>query len=68
VTAPQGLFLMNSEEVDRGSAAFAARLQKEAGADLGTAVDLGYRIVLARHPSSSEKDEAMTYLHDDPRG
>ncbi|HXA50362.1 MAG TPA: DUF1553 domain-containing protein, partial [Candidatus Acidoferrum sp.] len=66
VTAPQGLFLMNSEEVDRGSAAFAARLQKEAGTELGAAVDLGYRIALARHPSSSEKDEAMTYLHNDP--
>jgi hypothetical protein len=41
-------------------------LQKEAGSDLNAAVDLGYRIALARHPSSTEKDEAMTYLHNDP--
>jgi hypothetical protein len=66
VTAPQGLFLMNSEEVDRASAKFAERLQKEAGADLGAAVDLGYRIALARPPSGAEKDDSMTYLRNDP--
>ena len=31
VTAPQGLFLMNSDEVEKASEKFAERLQKEAG-------------------------------------
>jgi hypothetical protein len=66
VTAPQGLFLMNSDEIEKASAKFAERLQKEAGADLAAAVDLGYRIALGRHPSAGEKDESLTYLHDDP--
>jgi hypothetical protein len=65
VTAPQSLFLMNSEEVERASVKFAERLQKETGGDLGAAVDLGYRIALARHPSGREKDGALTYLHGD---
>jgi hypothetical protein len=29
-------------------------------------VDLGYRIALGRSPSGVEKDEAMTYLQNDP--
>jgi hypothetical protein len=66
VTAPQGLFLMNSEEVERASVKFAERLQKDTGGDLSAAIDLGYRIVLARRPSGSEKDEALTYLNNDP--
>jgi hypothetical protein len=65
VTAPQGLFLMNSEEVDKATVKFAERLQKEAGDDLGAAVDLGYRVAVGRHPSSREKDEAMTYVASD---
>ena len=40
MTAPQGLFMMNSDEIEKASAKFAERLQKEAGADLGSAVDL----------------------------
>jgi hypothetical protein len=66
VTAPQGLFLMNSDEVERASVKFGERLQKEAGTDLTAAVDLGYRIALGRSPSGVEKDEAMTYLQNDP--
>ena len=65
VTAPQGLFLMNGEEVDRASEKLAERLQKETGGDLAATVDLGYRIVLARHPSALERDEAMTYIQND---
>ena len=66
VTAPQGLFLMNSDEVENASGKFAERLQKDANGDLAEAVDLGYRMALSRHPSPREKDEAMTYLHNDP--
>ena len=66
VTAPQGLFLMNSDEVEKATDKFAERLRKEAGADLGAAIDLGYRVALGRRPSGDEKDQALTYLANDP--
>ena len=66
VTAPQSLFLMNDKLVTDASAKFADRLRKDAGGDLGQAIDLGYRIVLARPPSPREKDAALTYVNGDP--
>jgi hypothetical protein len=66
VTAPQGLFMMNSDEIDKASAKFAERLRKEAGGDIRSAVDLGFRIALARTPSAAEKDSALSYIQDDP--
>jgi hypothetical protein len=66
VTAPQGLFMMNSEDVENASAKLAARLQKESGGDLTNAVDLGYRLTLDRPPSSREKDQSLTYIEGDP--
>jgi hypothetical protein len=66
VTAPQALFLMNSEEVDKASACFGKRLCKETNGDLTSAVDLAYRIALARQPSVSERDRALKYLDNDP--
>jgi hypothetical protein len=66
VTAPQGLFLMNSPEIEKASTMFADRLKKESGDDLSKAVDLSYRITLARPPSPGEKDNALTYVGTDP--
>ena len=66
VTAPQGLFMMNSPEVERASAQFAERLKSESHGDLGAAVDLGYRIALSRPPSPAEKDHALTYVGNQP--
>src|SRR5204862_4246680 len=43
VTAPQGLFMMNSDEIDRAATKFAQRLQKEAPNDLRAEIDLAYR-------------------------
>ena len=60
VTAPQALFLMNSDEIDKATAHFAERLQKESGGDLHAAVDLGYRITLCRPLRPGEKDQALT--------
>jgi len=65
VTAPQGLFLMNSAEIEKASAMFAERLNVEAKGDLNAAVDLGYRIALSRPPSPSEKDQALSYVGTD---
>ncbi len=66
VTAPQALFMMNSEEVEGASAKLAERLQKESGGDLKAAVDLGYRLTFGRPPSGVEKDRALSYLENDP--
>jgi hypothetical protein len=66
VTAPQGLFLMNDKLVTDASAKFAERLRKETDGDLSQAIDLGYRIALARPPSAREKDSALSYVHGDP--
>jgi hypothetical protein len=66
VTAPQSLFLMNSDEIDKASARFAERLRSESGGDLGAAVDLGYQIALARPPAPAERDRSLAYLANDP--
>jgi len=66
VTAPQALFLMNSEVIERASTKFAERLKRDSSGDLGAAVDLGYRVAVARLPSATERDAALAYLEGDP--
>ncbi len=66
VTAPQSLFMMNSDEIESASAKLAERLKKDSGGDLKAAVGLGYRLTLGRPASSSEVDRALTYLENDP--
>jgi hypothetical protein len=66
VTAPQALFLMNSDVIDKATARFAERLRKESGGNLHTAIDLGYRIALARSPSPAEMERSLAYLDNDP--
>jgi hypothetical protein len=66
VAAPQALFLMNSAVIERAAAQLAERLRKEAGGGLPDAVDLGYRLTLARPPSPGEKAHALRYLASDP--
>jgi hypothetical protein len=65
VTAPQGLFMMNSPEIENASTMFADRLRKESEGDLGKAVDLAYRIALSRPPSTVEKENALKYVGAD---
>ncbi len=65
VTAPQGLFMMNSPEIEKASTLFAERLKRESNGDLNAAVDLGYRIALGRPPSPAEKDQALSYVGSD---
>jgi hypothetical protein len=65
LTAPQVLFLLNSELTHEASKKLAERLRREAAGDPKSAVDLGYRIALSRPPSGSERDHAMTYLNND---
>jgi hypothetical protein len=64
VTTPQALFLMNSPEVDKACAGLASRLDKESKGDLPSAVELAYRVTLARPPSTTEKTNALAYLEN----
>ncbi|MBO0861371.1 MAG: DUF1553 domain-containing protein [Chloracidobacterium sp.] len=66
VTAPQGLFMMNSPEIEQATTMFADRLRKESGGDLDRAVDLAYLIALNRPPSAGEKETARAYLGGSP--
>jgi hypothetical protein len=68
VTAPQALFMMNNPVVDRACTQFAERLKKEAGGDLGRALDLGYRIALARPATASEITQARACINHDQAG
>ncbi len=66
VTATQGLFMMNSDEVDRACSLFAERLMKDSDGNLAAAVEHGYRWTLARGPSDGERERALDYLENDP--
>lgn len=66
VTAPQSLFLMNSPEIEAATTQLAGRLKNESGGDLGRAVDLAYRLTIARPPSRPEIDRANAYLENNP--
>ncbi len=65
VTAPQSLFLMNSPEIEAASAKLAARAAAESGGSLNEAIELVYRLTLARMPTQAEADRAAEYLEND---
>lgn len=65
ITAPQTLFLFNSELTQDASRKLATRLRTEAKGDLASAVQRGYEIALSRRASSAERDQALTYLNND---
>ncbi len=66
VTPPQALFLMNGDAVERATERFARRLKDQSGGDLAAAVDLAYRIAIARPPTPPERDRCLAYLDRDP--
>jgi hypothetical protein len=66
VTPPQALFLMNGAAVEQATERFAERLRAESGGDLAAAVDLAYRITIARPPTRPERDRSLAYLERDP--
>lgn len=65
VTAPQALFLMNSTEVENASGQLAARALKDAGSDLPSAIQSMYRLTVARPPTATELERAVTYVEND---
>jgi hypothetical protein len=66
VTAPQGLFMMNSDQVEQASAKFAERLKKDSAGDNTKAVELAYRMTLGRSPSDAELKRSLDYIGDNP--
>ncbi len=66
VTAPQTLFLMNSAAIDRATSELAKRLKHESGGNLPKAVDLAYRLTVARPPTAEETARSLKYLDNDP--
>jgi hypothetical protein len=57
---------MNGEAVERATERFAGRLKAESGGDLAAAVDLAYRIAIARPPTPPERERSLAYLDRDP--
>ena len=66
VTAPQALFTMNNDLVEKESERLAALVVKESAGDLNAAVTAAYRRTLGRKPSGSELDYALTFIEKDP--
>jgi hypothetical protein len=66
VMAPQALFTMNNELVEKESEKLAALALKESSGDLQAAVDAAYRRTLGRKPSRAERDYALTSIEKDP--
>jgi len=65
VTAPQALFTMNNDLIEKESQRLADRVVQESSGDLSKAVVLAYRTTLGRSPSGAEVDRALTYVGDD---
>ena len=66
VTAPQALFTMNGDLVEAESDKLASLVRKESPGDIRAAVIDAYQRTLARTPSGTELDYALTYIEQDP--
>jgi hypothetical protein len=66
VTAPQALFMMNNELIDKESGRLARHVIKESAGNLPTAVNLAYRTTLGRPPTTQETRQALSYVRGNP--
>ncbi len=66
VTAPQALFTMNNELIEKESGKLADLVLKESSGNIHDAVALAYQKTLGRKPTGAELDYALTYLNKDP--
>lgn len=64
--APQALTLLNGEFVRGEAKAFAARVEREAGADFDARIDRAYRLALIRAPRDAERSAARRFLTTQP--
>ncbi len=60
----QALGMMNSDFVNGEAAAFATRLQREAGDDPQARIDLALRLALGRSASSEESSRCLAFIAD----
>ena len=66
VTAPQALFTMNGDLVEKESEKLASVVLKESSGDVHAAVTAAYQRTLGRKPSAAELDYSLTYIGKDP--
>jgi len=66
VTAPQALFTMNGDLVQKESEKLADAVLKQSSGDVPAAVTGAYERVLGRKPTPAERDYALTYVGQDP--
>jgi hypothetical protein len=64
--APQALELLNGKLSNELAAAFAHRLEKEAGTDAGKTVERAYWLALGRQPTAKERALARDFLKQQP--
>jgi hypothetical protein len=65
--APQALFMMNDSFVIQQSRALAQRIMSERDADRAR-IDRAYGLALGRVPSDAERQRAIKYVRDFPKG
>jgi hypothetical protein len=65
VTAPQALFTMNGDLVEKESEKLAALTLKESAGELRAAITSAYQRTLGRKPTATELDYSLTYIGQD---
>ena len=66
VTAPQALFMMNNDLIEKESGRLARRVYKQSAGNLPAAVTLAYRTTVGRPPTARETRQALSYLGSNP--
>ena len=64
--APQALEMLNGQLSNALATAFAQRLERESGGDLGALIERAYALALGRSPTSAEHRLAATFLQEQP--
>ena len=64
--APQALELLNGELANNLAAAFAQRLESEAGEDRARQIEQAFLLAAGRGPTARERELALEFLHDQP--
>jgi len=68
ITAPQALLLMNNSGLRLQARLFARRLEKEAGADVKSQVNLAFELAFARRPSAAESARSVDFIQSSSHG
>jgi hypothetical protein len=66
ITAPQALFSMNDELIEKSTERLAERVLNESSGDVRGAAERMFRETLGRPASGTELDRALSYVENDP--